>query len=235
MNKLNILFTLSSLSVLLVTIERFSFTAGVLLQPYNFLRLHELVQMTIIILITVIIPFLILKEVSDNFSFLKSRNGFLLTLLFVIGVYFYATGNGVHEMASFLFNNYCSVKNFSGNLCSGLFINDYYTGNVLYFIGGGLMVSSLLLIEKLNPTTKFNKKEMIILKINAVVYALAIFAYAAFDVVLVGITYSVIITAISLLIFISIRKNYLNYPVITYTTLTYILGTALAILVRFFR
>lgn len=191
--------------------------------------------MAIIILITVILPFLILKEVTNNFSFLKSRNGFLLTLAFVIGVYFYSTGNGVHEMASFLFNNYCDVKKFSGNLCSGLFLNDYYTGNILYFIGGALMIIPLLLIENANQIIKFNKNEFIILFTNAVVYSLAIFAYAAFDTVLIGLIYSVIITTISLFIFIPLRKKYLQYPVITYTTLTYTLGTIFAVIVRFLR
>ena len=97
------------------------------------------------------------------------------------------------------------------------------------------MTLSLLFIEKLNPITKFERKELAILGINALVYSLAIFAYAAFDAVLVGLTYSVIITAISLALFYSIRKNYIKHPVITYTTLTYALGTVLAILVRFSR
>src|SRR3989338_5145983 len=151
MNRINILLTLTSINVLLVTIERFSFTTKILLQPYGFLRLHEIFQMTVLILITVIIPFLILKEVTNNFDLFKTKKGFWLAFTFLIGVYFYATGNGVHEVSSFNFNQFCDTKNFQGNLCGSMFFNDYYTGNILYFVGGILMYLSLLLFEQRNP------------------------------------------------------------------------------------
>jgi len=232
MNRINWLFTLSSISVLIVTIERFSFTTKILLEPYNFLRLHELIQMSVLILLTVIIPFLILKEITNNFKTLQNKKGFLLFLAFVVGIYFYATGNGVHEVSSFNFNNYCNVKNFSGNLCGGFFFNDYYTGNIIYFIGATLMIVSLMLLEKINPDKKYQKKDLLATIINSVIYAFAIFAYAAFDTVLVGLIYSVIVTIIAGFLFLQIRKNYLNYPVIFYTALTYFLGTIAALIFR---
>src|SRR3989344_1821861 len=234
MHKLNWLFTLSSLSVLLVTIERFSFTTKILLQPYDFLRLHELFQMVVLILLTVVIPFLLLREITGNFETLKRKPGFWLLSLFIIGVYFYATGNGVHEVSSFNFNQYCDVQNFGDNLCGGFFINDYYTVNMLYFVGGAMMVTSLLLFEKLRPSQNFTRKDRVILIGNSIVYAFAIFAYAAFDRVLVGIIYSIIVTLISLYLFWPLRKKYLQYPVITYTTLTYTIGTVAALIVRAF-
>src|SRR5579859_1640300 len=104
MKRLNVLLTLSSFVVLLVTIERFSFTTNVVLQPYNFLRLHEVIQTTVIILATVLILFFLFKEVSQNFTLLQSKKGTVLGLLFITGIYFYATGNGMHELASYLFN-----------------------------------------------------------------------------------------------------------------------------------
>lgn len=233
MNRLNWLFTLSSLSVILVTIERFSFTTKVLLQPFNFLRLHELVQMSILILLTVIIPFFILKEVTKNFESLKRAKAFYLFLAFIVGIYFYATGNGVHEISSFNFNNFCDVKNFSGTQCSGYFFNDYYTGNIFYFIGAALMIGSLILLEKINPNKNYRKKDLLVTVINAVIYAFAIFAYAAFDVVLVGLVYSVIITLFAGILFLKVRKKFMEYPVIFYTVATYSLGTIAALIFRF--
>lgn len=233
MKTLNLLFTLSSINVLLVIIERFSFTSKVLLQPYSFLRLHEVFQMTILILFTVLLPFLMLKEVSLNFDGLKKKSGLILGLIFITGVYFYATGNGLHEVSSFNFNFFCDVKNFTGDLCGSMFFNDYYTGNIYYFIGGLFMIIPLLLFERTNSSDKFNSKDMKILIANSVIYAFAIFAYSGFDRVLVGLIYSIIVSIISLYIFWQIRKNYSKYPVITYTTLTYLLGTVTALAVRF--
>lgn len=234
MNRLNLLFSLSSLSVILVTIERFSFTTKILLQPYNFLRLHELVQMIFLILFTVLVPFLLLKEVSGNFEGLKLKRGFILALLFIIGIYFYATGNGLHEVSSFNFNQFCDTKNFSGDLCGSFFFNDYYTGNIFYFIGASLMVVSLLLLEKLKPNTMYQRKDLVVTIINAAIYAFAIFAYAAFDRVVAGLTYSVVVMLFAQFLFLQIRKKYLQYPVITYTAITYTLGTLAALFVRFY-
>lgn len=232
MNRINLLFSLSSLSVLLVTIKRFSFTAKVLLQPYSFLRLHELVQMSLIILFTVVIPVFLLKEITSNFKNIKQRE-FLLILSFITGVYFYATGNGVHELASFLFNHYCNTLRFSGNLCGGFFLNNYYTGNIFYFLGGFMMIASLLLLEYTRPNETYKKKDLPITVINACIYAFAIFAYAAFDKVMVGIIYSIITTIFALSLFIKVKSKYLKYPLITYTTITYVLGTIAAFIVRF--
>lgn len=234
MHPLNKLFTLSSLSVVLVSIERYSFTTDILLQPSNFLRLHELVQMTILILLTVVIPFFLLREITNKFEYMKTRKGQYILLAFIVGVYFYATGNGLHEVSSFNFNTYCSPESFRGNLCEGFYINDYYTGNILYFMGGVFMVVALLIAEKLNPSNTFRKKDMKLMVANALIYSLAIFAYAAFDEVLVGLVYSVIITLIAGWLFLRIRRNYLHYPVITYTVITYGVGTIGAFLVRFF-
>ena len=232
MNRLNILFSLSSLSVILITIERFSFTTKILLQPYGFLRLHEMAQMSVLILLTVIIPFLLLKEVTQNFESLKTKNGLILGLLFIIGIYFYATGNGLHEVSSFNFNTFCNVKKFSGDLCNGFFFNDYYTGNILYFIGAGLMVTVLMIFEKIKPNAAYKKKDLLVTLVNAALYAFAIFAYAAFDPVLVGLVYSVLVMLVADIFFIQIKKGYLKYPVITYTAITYTIGTIVALILR---
>ncbi|MBI3980921.1 hypothetical protein HY345_02895 [Candidatus Microgenomates bacterium] len=234
MNKLNWLLTLSSLSVLLVTIERFSFTTRILLQPYNFLRLHEIVQMCVVILFTVIIPYLVLKEVSDNFSLLRKRWGFWLGLMFVTGIYFYATGNGVHEVSSFNFNNFCDTKNFQGNLCGGMFFNDYYTGNILYFVGGILMYLSLLLFEQRNPNKTYQRKDLPLTTINSLIFSFAIFAYSGFDRVLVGLVFSLIMMTISLILLYKKRGKILEAPYTLYTVLSYSVGTIAALAVRIF-
>ena len=161
------------------------------------------------------------------------KNFVWILVLFIGGVYFYATGNGLHEMASYTLNQYCNVKSLSSILCNGLFINDYYTGNILYFIGGIFIVLSLLLTEKINPNLTYSKKDVTVTAINAVIYAFAIFAYAAFDPVMVGLVYSVIIMFIADVLWFGIRKKYLQYPVIFYTALTYTVGTVAAVLVRF--
>lgn len=234
MHRLNWLFTCSSLVVLLVTAERYSFTTKILLHPGNFLRLHEFVQMNLIILLTVILPFLLLRDVSGNFELVKKRTGFWWMLLFLIGVYFYATGNGVHEIGSFFFNQYCDTKNFSDILCTGFFINDYYYGNILYFIGGTLMILPLLFLEHTKQFFQMDRRNMVILYVNGIFYSLAIFAYSAFDRVAIGLIYSLTIMVVSDILLFHHWKKRNRIPVILYTSVCYTLGALGALYVWVF-
>lgn len=232
MHRLNLLFSLISLSVLLTTIERFSFTTKILLQPYSFMRLHELFQIIFLLLFSIIISFFMLREISHNFEILKKGQGMLLGLLFFVGLYFFATGNGLHEISSFNFNYFCNPHKFSGELCGGFFFNDYYTGNIFFFIGTTLMTAPLLLLEKIKPTTTFKKKDLPLLLLNAGLYAFAIFAYAAFDRVWIGFIYSFVVMCIADILFLRVRKRFLQYPFITYTAVIYTLATIAALIVR---
>jgi hypothetical protein len=193
-----------------------------------------MIQMTLLILFTTIIPFLFLKETSNDFETLKLKRGLILGGLFITGIYFYATGNGVHEVSSFNFNYFCDPKSFSGDLCGGFFFNDYYTGNIYYFIGAAFMIISLLLLERLNPNKTYKRQDLPVTLINAIIYAFAIFAYAAFDEVLVGLIYSLVIMVFADILFFLVRKRYLEHPFITYTAATYTLGTLAALVMRFF-
>src|SRR5256885_16555445 len=107
MKPVNILLTLLSLITILITVERFSITTKILLQPDSFLRLHELIQMVFITPLSVIVAFLLLKIISNNYASLKNTKGTIIAIVFMIGIYFSATGNGVHELASFVFNMFC--------------------------------------------------------------------------------------------------------------------------------
>jgi hypothetical protein len=233
MKRINLLLTLLSLNAVLVTVERFSFTTKIILQPYSFLRLHELVQMTVIILISAVIPFFILKEISHNFESLKSTKGTLIGLLFIIGLYFYATGNGLHELASYFYNTFCDTNRIESVECGSMFFNDFYTGNIMYFAGLFMSNLSLILLELKSPgRKKFGRQDMAVLLGNSVVLALMFFAYAAFDKVIVGLVYVVLSAIIFVPILLLNRKRYLHLPFTIYTALTYLLSAAASLVVR---
>src|SRR5689334_16201077 len=182
MNRLNGAFTVTSLLVLLVTIERFSFTTTILLAPYNFIRLHELVQGPILLTLFLVVSTFVLTELSHAFKTLR----YSILALFVVGAYLYGLGEGWHEVTSFTLNEYCDVRNISGDLCGGLFVNDYYTGNILFFVGGIGMAVALMIQERLNPGSGWDNRNIVIGAVNSFIYSFTFFAYAAFDLVLVG-------------------------------------------------
>ena len=233
MNKLNTIFTLYSLTAFIIIIERLSPTTRILLPPYNFIRLHEINQTVIFLSITIILSCLLLKHITNNFQSLKEKGNSLLLILFAVGIYLYGAGEGWHEVASFTLNTYCDVNHLINNLCGGLFINDFYAGNIIFFIGGILMNTSLMALAAKRPTTQFERKDLIILFANSVVYAFTWFAYAAFDTVLVGLFFSTLLTLISLGFFLKVKNKWKVYPYITYSAAAYTLATLATIIVRF--
>ncbi|MFN8526631.1 MAG: hypothetical protein U0821_26305 [Chloroflexota bacterium] len=224
MNCLNWILFLTSLNVVLVSVERFSFTTRVLLPPADFLRLHEVFQMTVVILITVVLPCFLLRLLTDDFRLLPERRVQWFSLVFAIGIYFYATGNGLHELASFELGEYCDPRNPVGRQCQGLFFNDFYWGNGLYFFGALLMNMPLLLLERMRPSVKMARGQWAILVANAVVFALAILAYAGFDRVLVGLVYSLLMLAASVLLLVGRTVPISRLPLTVYTVVAYGLG-----------
>ena len=232
MQRLNYWLTLSSISVLLVTVERFSPTTKIILQPYSFLRLHEVVQISLIILTTVLIPFMIFLELSQKESTRKGNQGVLLSVLFITGIYFYSTGNGVHETASYIYNSFCDITVIGTGFCGSSFFNDYYFGNILYFLGAYLLTIALILLERTNLDSELDRKNWVILFVNSVIFAFAIFAYSAFDRVLVGLIYSLATTFTILLLLITSGKRFTQLPYTTYALVTYGLGTIASLIVR---
>jgi hypothetical protein len=232
---LNLLFTLTSLSVVLVTVERVSPTTRVVLAPHRFLSLHEVLQVTVLITLTVAIPALMLRVLSGNFAAVQSRTSGWLFIVFLVGTYYYGAGEGLHEVSSYTFNAYCDTVHLSGNLCGGLFFNDFFTGNTLFFVGAALTTGVLLIIESRNPGDSFSRRAMMVLVVNAVVFSATVIAYAAFDRVLVGLVYSLVMLVVSLVFLLRARNCWRQFPYTTYTSLVYTIGAVASVIIRIAR
>jgi hypothetical protein len=233
MHPINKIFTLYSLAVLIIIIERLLPYTRNVLQPYNFISVHQLIQTLIFIPITVILLFFAMKIITNNFHALKEKGNSLLVFLFVIGVYFYGAGEGWHEVANFALHTHCNTHQSFNNICGGLFINSFYTGNLIFFIGGVFMNLSLLTLAKKLPTPSLTKNQIIILILNSIVYAFTWFAYAAFDTVSVGFLFSLLLTITSLGFLTVVRKKWKAYPFIIYSAIAYSLATIATCIVRF--
>jgi hypothetical protein len=232
MKRINVIVSLYTLTAVVIIIERLLPITRVLLQPYDFIRLHEINQTVIFLPITVILSFLILKSVTANFRTLNSRSNTVLAVVFLCGVYLYGAGEGWHEVASFTLNTYCDTAQLAGNLCLGLFINDYYVGNLIFFVGGVMMNSVLLALAAQQRMERFNNTDLAILLVNSLVYALSWFAYAAFDIVLLGLFFATFLAVISIVALISVRWNAREYPYITYSAVAYTLATIATVIYR---
>jgi hypothetical protein len=183
-------------------------------------------------LFTVLIPAFVLREVTGNFDTLKTRTGMGLLICFVTGIYFYAAGNGIHELASFQFNTFCPGTTTPTGLCQSMFFNDYYFGNGLYFIGAFLMNTSLIVLEGIQPHVPVSRRDMLITTGNALVYALAIIAYAAFDVVVAGLVFAIVSMGMINLLLWRAKQPIVTRPFTYYTAVAYTIGSMIGLVLR---
>lgn len=232
MKPVNRLLTLLSLTTVVITLERVSPTTRVLMQPYNYLHLHEVVQMGLISAFSVVVSFLLLRAVSHNFRLLQDAGGAALGVVFILGTYFYATGNGVHEVASFLFNQYCDTKHFTSAACGSMYFNDYYAGNIVYFAGLGLSNLALVLLELRRPDRTYGPRELRITVVNGCVLALTFFAYDAFDRAAVGLVSTIAFALVFDLLLVRSKVRYRTVPFTLYSALGFTVATVLATPVR---
>ena len=232
MKTVNRLITLVSLTTVVITLERISPTTRILLPPYDFLHLHEVVQVGLITAFSVLISFLVLRAVSRNFSLLQDLRGAILGSLFVLGVYFYATGNGAHEVASFMFNEFCDTKHFSSAACGSMYINDYFFGNVVYFVGLGLSTIAVILLELRRPDLSYTRKDARVTVANGLVLALTFIAYDAFDRVAVGLVSTIVLAAIYDLLLLRSKARFRTVPFTLYSALGFTVAAVFAIPLR---
>ncbi|MBI4079268.1 MAG: hypothetical protein HY429_03145 [Candidatus Levybacteria bacterium] len=234
MRNFNIILSILSLNAFLTIVERLSFTGAIRLQPYDFLRLHEIIQMTIFILVSVIGPFLLIKIMSNNFALLKDTKGTLYAVLFVAGTYFYGLGEGLHEVASALFNTYCNTEVIESTMCGSMFVNDYYTGNVYFFVGLLMIDIALFLIERRNPQKKVTGKQLAIVLANSLVFTLTFIAYAAFDKVSVGLLFLILSMIVANGFLLTSNAKYRLLPFTLYASVAYTLATIATAIIRFY-
>ena len=94
------------------------------------------------------------------------------------------------------------------------------------------MNAVVLALATQQPMERFNNKDMAILLGNSLVYAFTWFAYAAFDVVSLGLIFAALLALISIAAFVKVRWNAREYPYITYSVVAYILAAVATVIYR---
>jgi hypothetical protein len=92
---------------------------------------------------------------------------------------------------------------------------------------------SLITLAVKHPVKPATDKELVILLSNSVIYACTWIAYAAFDVVLLGLIFESLLMLISLGFFLRIKKEWKAYPYITYSAFAYTIATLVTLIIRF--
>ena len=224
MKKVHLLLTGLSLVILLLSLNRLtSFTLSYL-QPYEFLRWLDFNAMIPIPLLSIILYYLLLREVTYESKFKKTKSYVFLFLLFITGVYLFGASSGNHEVTNYLNTRFCERGTVDSPLCNIIAYNDDEFSHIVYYLGFVFMNMVLLFMEYNMPRQKgMIKKDYIYISANAIFIGLGIFANLAFEEIGIDLYVFGFLMALSLYLLYS-KKIVSKFPITYYFAMSYSIG-----------
>ncbi len=207
-----------SLTIILLSINRLtSLTLGYL-QPFEFLRWLDFNAMIPIPLLSIVLYYLLKREVI-------TKTPLWLGMLLVIGIYLFGAGSGDHEVTNYLHGRYCEKHLLPISACQIIIYNDDQFSHYIYYLGFISINVALMLLEYKQPQAKaVGKKELMLISVNALVIALGIFANLAFEETGVDIPVFTAVMALALYLLVSRKHDWQKLPVTYYFAFSYTVG-----------
>jgi hypothetical protein len=175
-------------------------------------------------LLSIILYYLILREVTYESTFKKTKVYVFLFLLFLTGVYLFGASSGNHEVTNYLNTRFCERGAVDSLLCNIISYNDDEFSHLIYYLGFVFMNMVLLLTEFNMPRKKgMLKKDYILVSLNALFIGLGIFANLAFEEIGIDLYVFGFLMALSLYLLYS-KKIISKFPITYYFAVSYTVG-----------
>lgn len=224
MKRVHLLLTGLSVTILLLSLNRLtSFTLSYL-QPYDFLRWLDFNAMLPIPLLSILLYYFLLREVTYESSFKKTKLYVFLFVLFITGVYLFGASSGDHEVTNYLNTRFCERGNVDSPICNIISYNDDEFSHYIYYLGFVFMNIVLLLMEY-NMPRKIGmiKRDYIFISANALFIGLGIFANLAFEEIGIDLYVFGFLMGLSLYLLYS-KKIVSKLPITYYFAFSYTIG-----------
>lgn len=235
MKRIHLIFTGLTGVIILLSLNRLTPWTSGYLQPYEFLRFLDFNAMIPIPLLTVLLYYLILREVTRDHPFTKTKLYMWLFLAFITGVYLFGTSSGTHEVTNYLNTRFCDRGRIDSSLCHIIIYNDDVFSHYVYYSGLVLMNVVLLLTQyHISFKTPMRSRDVAGVTANALFIALGIFANLAFEVIGIDLWVFAMLATLSLYLWYARRKQIKNYPVIVYSGISYTVGVVGTFLYKLF-
>jgi len=223
MKRVHLILTGLTLTIILLSINRLTNFTQNYLQPFEFLRWLDFNAMLPIPLMSIILYYLLKREIVYDSPFLKTGKYILLMVVLITGIYFFGAGSGDHEVTNYLNYRFCDQGKVDSPICNIIHYNDDEFSHYVYYVGFILMNVALMLIEyNLPRKNEVKKKDLILISVNSLFIALGIFANLAFEEIGLDLVFfgSVMLLSIYLLL----QKSYKKLPVTFYFGVAYTVG-----------
>ncbi|MDX2139548.1 MAG: hypothetical protein SF123_15795 [Chloroflexota bacterium] len=234
MSQIHWLLAIQSLVIVLGSVNRLtSFTTGYVL-PNQYLRWVDFLNMLVIPAISVCASYFLKAHLEHRATTTARRwQRIVLTLLFILGIYWLAASYGTHEVTNYLNVRFCGADSpLPENVCAIIAFNDDDFSHHVFFIAFTLINIVLLLTQVLHPLGRtLRGRDRILLTINALFIALGIFANLAFEVIGFDLWVVVALTGLSLYLL----RRHGAQPLLYYYSVAYsvgLLATVVAIALR---
>ena len=182
MKRIHLCLSGLSLVIIALSINRLASLTQGYLQPHDFLRWLDFNAMLPIPIATVVLYYLLKKDVE--FAGAAPRTPLLLALnvVFIGGVYVFGASSGDHETTNYLHSRFCTDQLVDARLCSAVIFHDDTFSHILYYLGLIMFTLTLVTIEwRLPRRAEVRQRDLLPILGNAALIALGIFANLAFE------------------------------------------------------
>ncbi len=225
MKRVHLILTGLTLTIIALSINRLTPITQSFLQPFEYLRIMDFIAMIPIPLISVLLYYLLKREIVYESPFTKTTLFLVLNLLLISGVYFFAAGSGDHEVTNYLHFKFCDEKVANTKLCQIIIYNDDQFSHIIYYIGFILLNLALIGMEfNLPRREEISKRDLVLISINSLFIALGIFANLAFEEARLDLIFFGSMMLLTLYLLFFGKKKYTTLPVIFYFAVSYTVG-----------
>lgn len=226
MNRIHLILTGLSATIILLSLNRLTTATLGYLQPFEFLRWLDFNAMLPIPLFSIIFYYLLKREITlDGSPFLKTGRYVFYLVLLITGIYLFGAGSGDHEVTNYLHARFCDKQVLDESLCNIVIYNDDSFSHYVYYAGFVLMNIALMLIEyKIPRKNPAKRKDLWLIVPNALFIALGIFANLAIEEI--GIDLWVFSAVMLLSVYLLFKRKWKigSLPVTFYFALSYTIG-----------
>ncbi len=224
MRRFHLLLAALSLIIIFLSLNRLTSLTTTFLDPFEFLRLLDFNAMLPLPLSTVLIYYLLRRDIIAARQ-LQAPLFLVFSLLFVTGIYLFGAGSGDHEITNYLNTRFCRGGAIDSPLCNIIAYNDDVFSHLVYYAGFVALNLSLLFTEFLLPRkTRATRLDLLLILPNALIIAAGIFANLAFEEVAIDLAIFTFVTLLSLYLLWLKRRDPLRFPTIFYIASSYSIG-----------
>ena len=235
MKKVHVLLTGLSLVIVILSVNRLgSFTQN-RLEPHDFLRWLDLNAMLPIPIASIVLYYLLKKDVERAGEAARTRVLLALNVVFLVGVYLFGVSSGDHETTNYLHHRFCADRPVDADLCAVVTFHDDTFSHVLYYLGVIMYTLAMVTIEWRFPRrTAATRRDRLLILLNAAVIAVGIFANLAFkETALDMLAFGLVAAVANVLLWLT-GRSWRQLPFTLYVAASFGTGLAATLLYKLF-